>query len=244
MVTSGKMAKTKELSYDVREKIVNLHKAGKGYRAISKQLGENISTVGAIVRKWKADKTVVNHPRSGRPCKISTRGVSMMLRTVRNNPRTTRQELVDDLKASGTHVVKSTITNTLRKRNLKSCSARKVPLLKKRHVQTRLQYAKCHLTDSKEDWGNVLWSDETKIELFGINSTRRVWREPNTELLPKNTVPTVKHGGGSIMLWGCFSAQGTGNICRIEGKMDGAKYRAILGEHLLPSTRALKMRRG
>ena len=54
-----------------------------------------------------------------------------------------------------------------------------------------------------------MWSDETKIELFGINSTR-VWRERKAEYTPKNTIPTVKHGGGNLILWGCFSAKGTG----------------------------------
>ncbi len=47
------MAKTKELSKDVRGKIVELHKAGMGYKTIAKQLGEKVTTVGAIIRKWK-----------------------------------------------------------------------------------------------------------------------------------------------------------------------------------------------
>src|SRR4029434_2208512 len=36
-----------------------------------------------------------------------------------------------------------------------------------------------------------MWSDETKIKLFGINSTCRVWRGKNAEY---DTIPTVKHG--------------------------------------------------
>ncbi len=46
------------------------------------------------------------------------------------------------------------------------------------------------------------------------------------------------------MLWGCFSAKVTGRLHRIEGRMDGAMYREILGNNLLPSVRALKMGRG
>ena len=68
-----------------------------------------------------------------------------------------------------------------------------------------------------------------------------VWRKPNTSHHPKNTIPTVKHGGGSIMFGGCFSSAGTKALVRIEGKMDGAKYRKIQKENLLPSARKLKL---
>ena len=52
-----------------------------------------------------------------------------------------------------------------------------------------------------------------------------------------NNIPTVNHGGGSIMRWGCFSAAGTGRLVRIEGKMNSAKY--IVDENLLQSTQDL-----
>src|SRR4029434_2341171 len=38
-----------------------------------------------------------------------------------------------------------------------------------------------------------MWSDETKIKLFGINSTCRVWRGKNAEYDPKNTWWRWKH---------------------------------------------------
>ena len=60
-----------------------------------------------------------------------------IMRRVRDQPRTTQEELANDLKAAGTTVTKKTIGNTLRRNGLKSCSARKVPLLKKAHVQYR-----------------------------------------------------------------------------------------------------------
>ncbi|KAJ8349119.1 hypothetical protein SKAU_G00277080 [Synaphobranchus kaupii] len=149
------MGKTKELSKDVRDKIVDLHKAGMGYKTIGKQLGEKETTVGAIIRKWKKHKMTINRPRSGAPRKISPRGVSMIMRKVRDQPRTTREELVNDLKAAGTTVTKKTIGNTLRRNGLKSCSACKVPLLKKAHVQARLKFANEHLNDSEKAWEKV-----------------------------------------------------------------------------------------
>ncbi|MCJ8737108.1 hypothetical protein PDJAM_G00020120 [Pangasius djambal] len=44
----------------------------------------------------------------------------------------------------------------------------------------------------------------------------------------ENTIPTVKHGGGSIMLWGCFSSAGTGALIRMEGIVNSSSYQSIL----------------
>jgi len=73
-----------------------------------------------------------------------------------------------------------------------------------------------------------LWSDETKIELFGLNTKCYVWKKPGIGHHLANTIPTVEHGGGSIMLWGCFSAAGTERLIRVEGKVNTAMYRDLL----------------
>ena len=182
---------------------------------------------------------MVNLPWSGDTCKISPRRASVIMRKVRDKPRTTRQDLVNDLKRAGTTVSKKTISNTTL--SWIKVLQRNVPLLKPVHVQARLKFAKDHLDDPEKEWEKVMWSDETKIEVFGLNSTCHVWRKKKDEYNPKITIPTVKHGGGNISLWGCFSAKGTGRLHCIEGRMDGAMYHEILANNLLPSVRALKI---
>lgn len=56
----------------------------------------------------------------------------------------------------------------------------------KAHLESHLKYAKKYL--------GVLWTEQTKIEFFGLNAKRYVWCKPNTAHHPKNTIPTVKPG--------------------------------------------------
>lgn len=56
---------------------------------------------------------------------------------------------------------------------------------------------------------------------------------------PDCVVPTVKHGGGSIMIWGCMTADGVGEMFVCEGRMNSVKYIEVLETALLPSLTSL-----
>lgn len=237
------MPKVKEVSDYFRKRIIELHGEGMSYRKISAEINVPFATIGSIIRKFKQHGTTINLARSGALRKINARGSRILLRKVKNNPMITRKELRNDLEAAGTSVSSRTISRELHSSNIKCFQLRKTPMLNKKHVASRLKFTRDHLGNGYEFWNSIIWSDETKIEIFGPNAARHVWRTKGTAYDLKNTIPTVKHGGGSIMVWGCFSANGTGALHIVDGKMDGAMYRQILEKNLIPSAKGFHGRR-
>ncbi|KAG2464862.1 TC1A transposase, partial [Polypterus senegalus] len=235
--------KSKELSVDPRDRIVSRHKSGEGYRKISAALKVPMSTVASIIHKWKKFETTGTLPRAGQPSKLSDRGRRALVMEVTKNPMVTLSELQMSSVERGEPSRRTTISAAIHQSGLYGRVARQKPLLNKRHMTARLEFAKRHLKDSQTMRNKILWSDETKIELFGVNARRHVWRKPGTAHHQANTIPTVKHGGGSIMLWGCFSVAGTGRLVRIKQKMTAAMYRDILDENLLQSALDLRLGR-
>ena len=73
-----------------------------------------------------------------------------------------------------------------------------------------------------------------------LTKLRYVWQTSNTAHHHKHTIPTVKHGDGSIMQWGCFSAAGPGRLVNVEGQMNTTKYRTILEDNLIQSAKELR----
>ena len=59
-------------------------------------------------------------------------------------------------------------------------------------------------------------------------------QKPDEEYKGKCGLPTVKHGGGSVMVWGYISAANTGELQFIEGTMNANMYCDILKQRMIP----------
>ena len=93
-----KMVKTKELSKDMRERILEHHKGGLGYRKNSQEINLALSSVGNTIKKYqKYGDSTANLPRNGRPRKINERTSRWISRNLQINPFITRSEIKTDL---------------------------------------------------------------------------------------------------------------------------------------------------
>ncbi len=124
---------------------------------------------------------------------------------------------------------------TLHQIGLHGCRPRRKPLLKMMHKKARKQFIEGKQTKDIDYWNHGLWSDENKINVFGSDGVKHVWRQPGEDYKDKCVLPAVKHGGGRVMVWCCMSAAGTGELQFIEGTMNANMYCDILKQSMIPS---------
>jgi transposase len=74
-------------------------------------------------------------------------------------------------------VSERTIRRMIVERGFAARSPRKVPLISEKNKKKRLKLSRRFLLKPFNDWNRVIWSDETKINLFYSDGKRWVWRK-------------------------------------------------------------------
>lgn len=130
-------------------------------------------------------------------------------------------------------VTSITIQRSLKKYGFRSCVAAKKPLLTDEHKRIRYIWCKEREDWTLEQWGRVIWSDESRFCLFKSDGKQRVWRRVGERYDEGKTVSTVKFGGGGIMVWGVFTVHGVGPLIRCPPRVDTKKYHEMIDGPLL-----------
>lgn len=225
-----------ELTTEQRAIIVDRINSGQSQREVATALGISRGAVQKAISIYRSTGDYKSRPRSGRPRATTDRDDRVLVRMSLNDRRLTAPDIRKTLSIDhGVDVTTRTVRNRLMDAGLYGRVARHKPLISEKNRVARLAWAREHLNWSEYQWESILWSDESKFNLFGSDGQVLVRRRPGEEMNPDCVVPTVKHGGGSIMVWASMSALGPGPIRLVDGVMDQYQYRDILEETMLPA---------
>ena len=229
------MAK-RTLTLEKRALIVAFRQVGLSIREIAKKIKVPRSTVFDTIKRFSETKSNIDRKRSGRS-KITTNAEdkSIVLESKRCMKKTAPEIQADFNRSHEKNISVSTVQRRLRSAGLYGRIAVRKPLLRAINKKKRLVWAKQHKDWTLDQWKNVLWSDESKFEIFGNKRRTFVRRNTNEKFIDSCLEPTIKHGGGSVMVWGCFYFNGVGRLHQIRGKMDQKVYGDILQNHVLSS---------
>lgn len=224
------MGRNRHCSGYERSSIRKLRQEGKTYKEISNLIG---CSQNMVTNALKPHKSQENRGKQRKTTPTMDRRIAAISK---KDPFSSARSVLNELQLD---VSTRTVQRRLVEKNLHGRVARKVPLHSSRHVKHRLEFAARHLNwngiEGKKKWRNILWTDESKVNLFGSDGKTYVRRPPLTEFNPKYTKKkTVKHGGGNIMIWGCFSWYGVGPLFWIKDKMNAAMYVDILENIMYP----------
>ncbi len=196
--------------------IDTLHKESKSQRVITERGGCSRSAVSKH-SKCKVDWM----EKLGRKRCTSNRNDCKLENTVKADSNTWESFTRSELKLESVHQ-ESPRSDIFRKRATK-------PLLKQKHRQTHLTWAKEKKNRTVAQCYKVLFSDESKFCISFGNQGPRVWRKSGETQNPCCLKSSVKFPQ-SVMIWAAMSSAGVGPLCFLKSIVNSAIYQEIL-EH-------------
>jgi transposase len=229
----------KEISPEKVAKILKHGELQKPTREIAKIVGVSNSTVARYLQINQISRT---KNKGGRPPKLSEGQRRFLVRRILSNGSSTATEVHRGIRhVDGVDVSYETVLRALHGSGLRTAKKIKKPLLSPKHRAERMAFVKRYESWTQDDWKQVIFSDESKINRLGSDGLKWCWKRARQPLEDRHVIPTVKFGGGSVMVWGCISSQGVGEIIKVEGLMNSAQYCNILDRGLLGTTRKMQV---
>lgn len=226
-----KMGKNKSCSPQEREIIHKMYLERKNASEVAKLLQISRGKVRNAINHFKTHQTFSNLRRK-KARKTTQRDDTELVRMSKRDPFLTSTQIRAKMQEEhGVNISARTVRRRLNENELRGCIAKCKPLVSKKNLRKRLNFAKEHIGKPQKFWDLIVWSDESKFNVFGNDGRPYVRRPPRKELDPKYTKNVVKYGGSSVMVWGCFSSRGVGPLVKIDGIMTGIGYKDILAEH-------------
>ena len=197
------MPKTQYLSTPIKSAIVSAVNSGKKKILVARDFNVSRGTVTKICQRVEETQTVQRKPIPGRPRKTTKRQENAIVRHNKQDPNRSATDAVDYAgTVCGVKISKWTARRILNRARWFARKPACKPLTKKVHQRARLKFARAYKHWNEWEWARVLWSDETKINLYYPDGNHVIRRPVGKRYDVRYTRLTVKFGLGKINVWG------------------------------------------
>ena len=203
-----------------RERAVEMFQAGMTQTEISNHFNCSRLTIYRLFVRVRATGTTSDRRRSGRPRETTLRqDRHITLIHLRNRFVTAVDTARRTPGIRNSIIYDQTVRNRLRQSGLRSRRPLKGMELKRRHRIARLQWARARLRGRRSTWQNIMFSDESKLNLKISDGSVHIYCRRRERFADGCVKETDRFGGGGVMVWGGISHVGKTNLKIVVGNL-------------------------
>ena len=176
---------------------------GDSQRHVAARLRTSQSVISRAWRRYQVSGSFEYTHGGGRQRSTTVQQDRYLTVRARRNRSNTYRRLADDLfSASSLRISLHTVRRRLIEHGLHRRRPMRFPGVTTQHKVRRCQFSRIYLSWTDEDWGNCLFTDESKFVLHHDSNRARVTRRSGERYNPSLVLPVYPFGRGSITVWG------------------------------------------
>ncbi|GFV48971.1 transposable element Tcb2 transposase [Trichonephila clavipes] len=207
--------------------------------SVAAEFGIAHSIISRLWRQFQITGTAIRGFSSGRPRGTTPADDRYIVLQARRNRRQTAREIASHTtQATGRPISRFTVARRLHGGGLFARRPVRCVPLTPAHRRRHSLWCREHWNWRDNEWGRVLFTDESRFSLSSDSHRILIWRERGSRNHPSNIIERDRYGGRGVLVWGGIMLGSRTDLHIFDaGSVNGTRY---CNEILLPYVRLFR----
>ncbi|GFX78809.1 transposable element Tcb2 transposase [Trichonephila clavipes] len=212
---------------------------GRSLTSVDAEFGIAHSIVSRLWRQFQTTGTAIRGFSSGRPRGTTPADGRYIVLQARRNRRQTAGEIArPTTQVNGRPISRFTVARRLHGGGLFARHPVRCVPLTAAHRRRLSLWCREHRNWRDNEWGRVLFTDESRFSLSSDSHRILIWRERGSRNYPSNIIERDRYGGRGVLVWGGIMHGSRTDLHIFDaGSVNGTRY---CNEILLPYVRLFR----
>ncbi|GFV36825.1 transposable element Tcb2 transposase [Trichonephila clavipes] len=209
-----------------RGRIIGKLEEGRSVTSVAAEFGIAHSIVSRLWRQFQTTGIAIRGFSSGRPRGTTPADDRYIVLQARRNRRQTAGEIArHTTQVTGRPISRFTVARRLHGGGLFARRPVRCVPLTPAHRRRRSLWCREHRNWRDNEWGRVLFTDESRFSLSSDSHRILIWRERGSRNHPSNIIERDRYGGRGVLVWGgIMLGSRTDHHIFDAGSVNGTRY--------------------